>query len=456
MYALIFGVAIFKFYPYHTSNYLNHYSVERFFSDEESVDRVALIEDRFESGLARLHLIENAEESIDITYHTIHDGVATTLFLNSILNAADRDVHVRLLLDGLFHNLRFGLKDVVYTLTDHPNIEMKFYEPFDLVRPWVWNNRLHDKMIIVDHELAMIGGRNIGDKYFTRDNDKATNDRDVVILNTSPKTETSAVYSMSNYFNEVWEHPFSKKPVSNLSRRQQRKGIKKAEELKDVVSQIKVEMPEIFNQSFDWFERSVPTNNVTLIHNPIERFNKEPLVWYEITRLMEHAEHSVFIQSPYVIPTKKMNRYIDKTKLPKDITVLTNSLASTPNVIAFSGYTNQRNNILALGTNVYEYQGKDSLHAKTYILDDRISVVGSFNLDARSAFLSTETMVVIDSVEFTRSLQEEVNSYKANSLVVSKDGYLPNPFVDEGDAYFGKSFIVKTLSFFTRVIDFML
>ncbi|WP_256583504.1 phospholipase D-like domain-containing protein, partial [Pseudomonas sp. 2995-1] len=89
-----------------------------------------------------------------------------------------------------------------------------------------------------------------------------------------------------------------------------------------------------------------------------------------------------------------------------------------PNVIAFSGYTNVREKVVDFSSSVLEYQGPDSVHAKTYIFDDRLSLIGSFNLDARSSFLSTETMVVIDSEEFAKTLTDEIETrYFSNSLV---------------------------------------
>src|SRR5690606_3087507 len=112
------------------------HAVERFLGREVCQDRVALVEDRYESGLARISLIENAKETLDVSYYTVHDGVSTNIFLGSILDAADRGVQVRFILDGLFHNLRGNLKDIIYAFSVHPNIELKFYEPFDLLRPW--------------------------------------------------------------------------------------------------------------------------------------------------------------------------------------------------------------------------------------------------------------------------------------------------------------------------------
>ncbi|MDG5785989.1 phospholipase D family protein [Evansella sp. AB-P1] len=462
LYALIAGVFIFAFHDHENSSYMESLDPTRFYGEKISQDRVVLVEDRFESGIARINVIENAQESLDLSYHTVHAGTSSDILFASLVDAADRGVHVRILLDGLFHNLRGDLKDVMYSYSYHPNIELKFYEPLDVLRPWTWNNRLHDKMILVDNELAMIGGRNIADKYFGPDGyNGASNDRDVLLINTDlGNFEDSAIYAMKNYFDDVWNHEFSYYAVSELTENQERRGRNRTEELRVLLESMHESHSDLFHQEINWLEKSVPTNNVTFIHNPIERLNKEPWVWYEITSLMGIAEQSIFIQSPYIIPTDKMLQHVNQDEISvKEVSFLTNSLAATPNVLAYSGYRMHRETIASSEANVYEFQGPtESLHGKTFIFDNRISVVGSFNVDARSAYLSTEVMVVIDSEEFADQLNREIDHYiHEGSLQVSPDGsYHPHPSVAEEEASVVKRSVTVMLSWITRFLDYML
>ncbi len=461
LYASIFGVIIFGFHNPNIGNYKETHPVKRFLGEGLGQDRVALVEERYKSGLARINLIENAEETLDISYYTLHEGVSADIFFGCILNAADRGVEVRILLDGIFHNLKGDLKDVLYACYNHPNIELKFYEPFNIFKPWTWNNRLHDKIILVDNELAMIGGRNIGDKYFAKDgyDGVITNDRDVVIMNTDRENVSESVVSqMKDYFNKTWNHKFSKYPLKSLRKGQRIKGEEKAKHLQNYISKLKDTKEEIFNHPFDWEKASYPTKKITLIHNPIERLNKEPWCWYEITNLAKTAEKSIFIQSPYIVPTNKMLKYIDiENDLPENIDVLTNSLATNANPMGTAGSTRYRKSIIDLGANLYEYQGIGSIHAKSYIFDDRISLVGSFNLDARSVYLSTETMVVIDSEEFAEHFKEEIQNQIDQSLMVAKDySYIENPLVKEKEPATLKVVITKFLSILAYFFDFMI
>jgi len=461
MYITIFGIVIFKDkHPQVSTTYKEQHKVERFYGNETSQDRVILLEEKTFSGLARVNLIENAHESIDVSYYAMHKGYITDVFLGMILDAADRGVKVRILLDGIFHGLRFSLKDVQYALINHPNIEIKFYEPLNPLLPWTWNNRLHDKLFIIDHKYAVIGGRNIGNRYFIQEGEKSpTNDRDVLIINTNPKTKESSVLNqMEGYFNQVWDHPITKVPFNKLSSRQQKKAEKAKQQLKQSLENLRKTDKKIFNNFYDWTKMSLPTKKIAFIHNPIQRFNKEPWAWYDLTNLMKNSKKSLVIQSPYVIPTKPMLPYMDTLQIPPEkITILTNSLASSANVMAYSGHIKHINGMVKKGVNIWEYQGVDSIHAKTFIFDNRLSAIGGFNMDSRSTFLNTESMVVIDSMEFTESLEQEMNQYFNKSLKVAKDeSYIENPNLEPGKVSWVKSFIIKGLSYITGLFQHLL
>lgn len=461
IYIIIFGIVIFKLkHPQVSSTFKEQNKVERFYGNEASQDRVILLEEKMFSGLARVNLMENAQESIEVAYYAIKKGYITDLLFGMILDAANRGVKVRILLDGIFHGFRFSLKDVQYALIHHPNIEIKFYEPLNLLMPWTWNNRLHDKLLIIDNKYAVIGGRNIGDRYFIQEGQKsATNDRDVLIINTDPKTkEGSVLNQMEGYFNQVWDHPITKVPSVKLSTRQQKKAKEASQQLKQKLENLRKTDEKIFNNFYDWVNMSLPTKKITFIHNPIQRFNKEPWVWYDLTNLMKNSKTCLVIQSPYVIPTKPMLPYLKMLQVPPEkITILTNSLASSANVVAYSGHIKHINGMVKKGMNIWEYQGEDSIHAKTFIFDDRLSAVGAFNVDSRSTFLNTESMVVIDSVEFTEKLEKEMNQYFSKSLKVAKnESYIEDPNLKPGKVSWVKSFSIKGLSYITGLFQHLL
>lgn len=459
LYGLVSGVLIFSFPKEVSEDYQKKSSVSNFYSNDLGCDRVVLINDPFEAGVARINIIEKAQKTLDVSYYAIDSGEYANVFLGMLLDAADRGVKVNLVLDGIFHGMKKDLKDVVYTFMAHPNIELKFYEPLNVFKPWTLNNRLHDKYIIADNRIVIIGGRNIGDKYFGLDSYRGaiSHDRDVVIMNTDEKDQSSVINQMSDYFQLVWNCEYVKSPINQLSARQYKAGSEKKKDLEETVRLTKKNIPALFHHDIDWLSLSFPANKITLIHNPVERFSKEPWCWYEITQLMKSAQQSIFIQSPYIIPNPQMIQAFSENNLPLDVDLLTNSLGSTPNFPAYAGYIKYRKKIIDTGVNVYEYQGKDSIHGKSFAIDDDLVLIGSFNFDPRSVYLSTETMVVIHSKGFAHKFKEEINEYINQSLLVASDyTYAQNTKVKEEEVRRSKKIIITTLSYFIGLFDYML
>ncbi len=456
VYFLISGVFIFNIKKDVSDDFKESLDTTSFYNETEGEDRVIIFDNPLESGLARLYLIETAKETLDVAYFSIEEGETSNVFFGALFDAADRGVNVNVILDGMFHGLRMNKRPIIYAIANHPNMTLKFYEKFNPLLPWTMNNRMHDKYVLVDGTYALIGGRNIGDKYFAPQwyEKEVTNDRDVLIYNLENKD--SVISEMKTYFNEIWDHKYSKDVLPVTRFLFKKTADKKVNELQSKAHIAKEMYQDQFDRMPDLKSISQKTNKVSFIHNPITRFNKEPWVWSTLTTLMKDAKESVFIQSPYTIPSKKMTEkfiHLDQKK----ITLLTNSLKSTPNLPAFSGYLNYRNKMVDQGIDILELQSKDSLHSKAFVYDKELVAIGSFNLDPRSAFLSTESMVVIHSEEAVAKFGLNIFNYTDHSLLVDKDGtYKENPDTLELQAPFMKRLLYKIFSFFVKPFENLL
>lgn len=446
VYAVVTAVVLFYF-PLDKKGEVPIKDVGEFMGKSESTDRVMLLENGYESGRARMQMIQEANDSIDIAYYSIAKGKSTELILGALFDAADRGVQVRILLDGISHGLRFKMSDSRYALASHENIELRYYESFKAFKPWTWNNRLHDKIMLTDGKLAIIGGRNIADKYLAETPPKNfVHDRDVIIFN-AKQEEDSVIVQMEKYMNELWNHPYTSAPFSNLSKRQVTKGTEERDKLVREYNKAMKADAVFVTPSINWKVSSTPTKRVSFLYNPIERFKKQPVVWQSLINLATKAEASILIQSPYVVPTNEMKKYVPESfHSPVDWTLLTNSVKSTPNVLAFSGYLDLRKEIVKTGVRLYEYADTYSLHAKSVVYDKRISAVGSFNLDSRSSVLNTDSMVVIDSEEFAGQLTEVIHDKIKNSTVVADNKKnIETPKDEKKDKSF-KAILLNTLS----------
>ncbi|KMK78317.1 phospholipase D-like domain-containing protein [Alkalihalobacillus pseudalcaliphilus] len=433
--------------------------VER--QDLSTNDRVVLVQDRVESGLARIQLIQQADKSIDVSSYAIQKGEYADMFVGALFEAADRGVQVRIILDGIVNQFNRDFNQVSYAMEEHPNMAIKFYEPLNIWMPWTWNNRYHDKLLIIDGEMVMLGGRNIGDRYFSPEGTaKATNDRDVIVIHSNQEVEAKSVLTdISNYYQKTWDHEFTKPAVKNVTSRNREKGQLREKQVRKIYQQA-VAQDQKLQEKVDWLANSYPANSITFLHNPLERWNKQPLIWQALIKQLDQASGIVYMESPYIIPTNKMLSYLDEYNIEVDkMRLMTNSFASTPNSVAFSGYYPNRREIAAYSESLYEYQSnKESLHGKTYIFDEQISMVGSFNLDSRSAFLNTEVMLLIDSEPFAKHLQAEIDkAMEHKSLLVLADGsYQADSEVKEAEVSKWKEFKIKALSYVSRLFAHLL
>ncbi len=389
------------------------------FARSPGLDRVVLVEDGEESIAVRIALIQGAQHSIEIAYHSLHSGVVADVFFASLLEAADRGVQVRILMDGIFHRLYGSMRDLRYVLELHPNVEFRLYEPLNLFKPWTWNNRLHDKIMIVDGKIGLISGRNIGNRYYlsAEMTKEFVFDMDVVVLTADGTNGQSGVGQLVEYFSLLWEHRLTGRMSSWITPRREARAQKRRTVLLQRLEEIRLNYPQHFIDSLDWLEEeSIPVERMQLIHNPVMRGKKHPWVWASLVHLAHEAEESIVVQSPYIIPTRGMLKYLEEESLAgKEVLLLTNSLASSPNLFGVAGYESKRDFLGSRATEIWEYYGPGSLHGKAVLFDQHLSAVGSFNMDARSSFLSTETMLVIESEEFNGHLREVMREKAAYS-----------------------------------------
>lgn len=453
IYILFGGVFYFALPHRSTRREFSFLTNKDFSSLSPGLDRVVLVEDGEESIAVRIGLIQAAQDSIEIAYHSLHSGVVADVFFGSLLEAADRGVQVRILMDGIFHRLYGSMRDLRYVLELHPNIEFRLYEPLNIYKPWTWNNRLHDKIMIVDKKVGLISGRNIGNRYYLPEEmtNKFVFDMDVVVLTTDPANEHSGVKQLADYFALLWEHPFTKKVNSWITPSREARAQKLRTVFLDRLEGIRLNYPQYSIDALVWLEdHSLPADQVRLIHNPIMRGKKDPWVWASLVHLAQEAEESIVVQSPYIIPTRGMLKYLEEQSLAgKEVLFLTNSLASNPNLFGVAGYKGKRDFLGSWATEIWEYYGPGSLHGKALLFDQNLSAVGSFNMDARSSFLSTETMLVIKSEEFNGRLREVMRAKARHSQPILASQATPL-------APWPKRLVVSLAHIFARFLDYLL
>ena len=118
---------------------------------------------------------------------------------------------------------------------------------------------------------------------------------------------------------------------------------------------------------------------------------KSRLFFYEMTELMKQADHEVLFHTPYIICNDWMMRQlVEVCEGEKEIRMMTNSVANNGNPFGAMDYRRNRGKIIDTGVQIMEYDDGVSYHGKCFTIDGRLTGIGSFNWDMRSAYLDTD------------------------------------------------------------------
>ena len=419
------------------------FSMERFFGENPTPERVMLLDCGRDAFAHRVNLISRAQKEILKTSFYMREGTSSAIIVGALLAAADRGVRISLIFDGIMSLMPRSYR---YVMAGHNNIRHYQFNTFNFFRPGYLPVVFHDKYIIIDREIMIFGGRNIADRYFKPELSARPGvlDKEVLVYNTDTNFSGS-IAAVS----ELFQHTLNS--YLTVLYRHRHRSRNDWETLKNYY----IGLYKMFRSSnnclndFDFYSNTVAVNNITLIYNPREGRKKEPVVAFNLL-MMGYNSERVVAQSPYFTMT---NRFLDifaRMSRGRDVTVLTNSLASAANPPAHSRYHVTRRNIInRLDITLYEYQQiGTSIHGKSFLFDDRLTVIGSFNLNQRSIQIDPEAVLVIDSKEFNAITMASVNALISKSLrVLDHRTYKPNESVQAGRAPWHKRVLYTIMGY---------
>lgn len=378
---------------------------------------VLCIDDNEEALYWRLKVIGAAQEEIVMSTFDWREDNGGTDVMAALAQAAERGVKVRLVVDGINGFLQLRGSGLFQALTAYPNVEAKLYNPINLLLPYRINYRLHDKYLIADDTVYILGGRNTNDLFLGNYREQYNLDRDVLVYEGKDGAEGS-LGLVKDYFEKVWEDPASK-------RYRHHKGKQKTLENQEILRQRYLSLTEKYPDLEDavcWEEKTLPVESIALLTNPVEVKGKEPLVWNGIYQEIEGGR-DILIQTPYIICDRLLYGDLQKAvEQGKKVEILTNAVESGANPWGCTDYLNQKQKVLGAGVSVYECLAGQSLHTKTVLVDDDISLIGSYNLDIRSTYLDTEMMLRIESRQLNAALREKTQFYQEQSKKCMPDG----------------------------------
>lgn len=417
-----------------SDSFKKRFASKTFTSEFTGPERAAYIADNMDALLYRLRMIEEAEHEIILSTFDFNCDESGKDIMAALLHAADRGVHVRVIVDGFSGLLDMSGNPYFQALASHDNIELKRYNPINFLKPWTMQARLHDKYLIIDDCMYLLGGRNTMNLFLGDYSDAKNLDRELFVYIPAPadniapaesvnippsqtdisspgQTLATSLEELQEYFEKVWTLSESE---FYLCDKPSKKVHEKKLELEEHYQNLTVTYPSML-EFWDWNALTMETGKITLLTNPIEANNKEPHMWYALSQLMKQGKE-IKIYTPYIICGEEM--YADLTEIcdtVDSVEIITNDVASGANPWGCTDYLNQQERIRATGVQVYEYLNKDSSHTKAYLIDDRLSIIGSYNLDMRSTYLDTELMLVVDCPELNALIQDEFTRDKTYS-----------------------------------------
>lgn len=371
----------------------------------------------------RVGLANMAEKTLDVQYYIWEVDTIGKILAERLLRAADRGVRVRMLLD----HINTADTDFKFARMDfHPNIEVRLFNPFlnreartleflfSLSR---LNHRMHNKALIADNTVAIVGGRNIGDDYFGVHT--VANFRDLDVAMVGPVVHEIS-RSFDEYWNSEWAIPASVLIDEELSQHefQTRKA-----KLYDWVENLEG-FPYTIDKTSDlvWELEELRNDLVwakaTALYDPPDKVETdEEEVAIELRIEAQEQDHEMLFENAYFIAGE---RGVEMAGLYKErgvrIRMLTNSLATNDVAAAHAGYAKYREDLIRNGVELYELRphpgsiskdwsliagtSKASLHTKAIVMDRDKVFIGSFNMDPRSTAINTEMVILIESPEF--------------------------------------------------------
>lgn len=388
--------------------------------DDSKHSGIHVLSDPHDAFAARSELIGNADVSLDLQYYIWKADLTGRLLFNQLLDAADRGVRVRLLLDD---NPTKGMDPILAKLDSHERIEIRLFNPlrsrhiralnfvFDFQGA---NRRMHNKSLTADGQATVVGGRNIGDEYFDASGDVLFQDVDVLAI--GPVVERVAE-NFDLFWNAEASYPIAgflpSQPALGSERLPLKASMEDQQRFKQVLAESHLmQQLEANSLAWGWSDVSMISDHPD---KGLGKATETSLLPSKMLKAFSEPEQHFDLVSPYFVPTASgTETLVALAQRGVTVRVLTNGYESTDVTMVHAGYVKWREDLLTAGVELYEIkrstaekQSKESgislntratsLHAKVFAIDRKRVFVGSFNFDPRSAELNTEMGFVIEN-----------------------------------------------------------
>ena len=371
-----------------------------------------LLESEREAAEARAEMVLAAREEILAGYFIIGKDQFSLTALALLRDAARRGVRVQVLVDDQWNKIPKAVQ--AHLLQE--GIEIRTYHPLHLGNLHWLSRRLHDKLVVVDGEILLAGGRNIESSYFGL-GPKQLGRRNYLDCDVQVWGETAA--EARAYFLSLWDsHHVRKRTVQTPAA----EVAEAARRLDGHQAWLDERIREARAAPGPRLEEPIAVDDVRFLHDPVSHKRRGDVA-HELRSLIESARDSVLIESPYLVPSRAFRKLLERARERGiRVRILTNSLATTDNLWPQAGYVGRKKWLVRTGVELWEYRGPECLHTKAAVIDGERVIVGSFNLDPRSEKLNSEIAVVIEGRQAAEILRRTMDANLERAWKIDERG----------------------------------
>ena len=396
--------------------------------------RIRLITANDEAWYSRWKMVEEARETIDCTYFIIDKDIFGQAFIGLLLKKARQGVRIRLMVDGRVYRMPYMSKmpDKVEELAAFPNVQIKLYNSIRKSLVSVFNDYKkiaasnHDKIIICDSMVSIIGGRNIGADYFAQngENDIVYNDSDVLIQGRHVAGQLKKAFDDEWKFNRNlvvkadtinFKDQLARVELAYrvMSRYMQGRGLYDSEKMNE--GKLKAELIAM-NKEISAYKNISSLTSFQMFRGEREKQVKildkhsrtGPLngITPALTRMIDASRHEIIIQNPYLVITEAAESAL-KRAADRGVSIIfhTNSAESTDSLFPQAFLMNDWKRLLQTMPTARIFVApsqNERLHAKMFVFDGTVAVVGSYNMDPLSEDINSEVVAAIHDKPFAQ------------------------------------------------------
>lgn len=394
-------------------------------------DKLIFLKEWPEAVDARINIIDNAKKELYISYFIFSDDEIGMYFMDKIIKKKEQipDIDIKILLDAsgndIDRNLTFYLESKGIEIKEfHALPKLKVPQGKISIKNFIrgiqnFNMRMHDKLIIADSVVFITGGRNIENSYYGMDK-RNFHDLDIYFYS---KILTSNVRT---YFLQLWNSKYVQK-INYFKKQTNSRIFEKTRTLfVNYKANIQLRLSDIKYDYYLPVNNGIPFKKAYFLscYDPSNDNYNPVYLSTSLYNMLSKIDNELIIETPYLLPTGNMYKLLSYlTNKGVKIEIITNSICSTDIMPIASAYDNQKYTLEQLKIDLHEFKGPDYMHTKSAEVDGKFAIIGSYNLDPRSANINTELVFIIEDSNVAAKLKEVIQIDKANSIKVEKSEF---------------------------------